>query len=508
MDGTESIAGYMAYIQSHLMLEMNKKEDANEREKDKTGKTKKVNFEKFVLQVFVKGFDTFMNNPVFEFVNASLEKQINGGSKQEEADKLNRLEGEIKAYIHLKKSSIDSEKNAHIAFYTFCKLLNASHLSALRNEIIKYQSAQDTKRYKYLLAIIELCMLSVDVVPNDYKKYYTDKANYHDRLKPYIEEGGKIETWDDLYVQSDGQTPVIHGQVELAFKYGTENLLKEIIGKSDTFRIKKENFDKWKAMREERGGKKLIEGFIESRDSLHNQWLEEQNKRGFIEKRGGEYQDLCQAIDKYNWLDNKLHFVHLKDMHNLTVEILGRMAGFTALFERDFQYICQNGKVNEQMPGLKDLKFGKGLPQLNEDQTKVLAKIILSSNYRKVRNCIAHFNYLTTTGKDYSIIDLLNELRNLFWYDRKLKNAVSKSIIDLFDRHGMILKLKFDAACHCLIVEDITPKKIMHLGGGKIKTGLDEKGKEIKEVITTNQVHPVYCKICKTLLEYKKAEKK
>jgi hypothetical protein len=492
MKDEESIVHYMAYIQSHLRLEASKKEDSD--------KSKNINFEKFVLQVFVKGFDTFMGDPNFEFVKSiPSEKQINGSSKQEEAYNLNKLEGEIKDKIKLKESSIKSGENAHIAFYTFCKLLNASYLSTLRNEIIKYQSAQQTEQYKHLLAIIELCMLSADVVSNEYTKYYTDKAGYLVRLKPYIEEGENIEKWDDLYVQSYEETPVIHGQIELAFKYGTENLLREIIGQNNKFRIREEEFSTWKKMREEKGEKQI------KRDSLHKDWQRAKNNkkdRAFIEKHGANYKTFCRAIDKYNWLDNKLHFVHLKDLHNLTIEILGRMAGFTALFERDLQYICKNRKVSEDKERIEKLDFEKKLPWFDDEEKNYLKEIVLYENYRDVRNYIAHFNHLTTTGEDYSIIGLLNELRELFFYDRKLKNAVSKSIIDLFDRHGMILKLKFEAANHHLIVESITPKKITHLGGGKIK---NEKG--VKEAITTNQVHPDYCEICRELLEYEKAKK-
>ncbi|MDR0422062.1 MAG: type VI-A CRISPR-associated RNA-guided ribonuclease Cas13a, partial [Proteiniphilum sp.] len=149
MDSNESITSYMAHIQSCLVLEKSRKKN--------TDKEESLNFEKFVLQVFIKGFDTFMmNNPTLDFVRAEFPEEQPEGTKQEKADRLNLREKEITKNIRLKTTTIQPDNTAHIAFHIFCKLLNASHLSALRNEIIKYRSARSTGNYTHLLAIIEL----------------------------------------------------------------------------------------------------------------------------------------------------------------------------------------------------------------------------------------------------------------------------------------------------------------------------------------------------------------
>lgn len=490
----EDIASYMAYIQSHTMMEKNKKED--------TDKEENINFEKFVLQVFIKGFDSFMtSSPSLDFVRVPWTEQIEG-SEQEKAEQLNCKEKEIIKNIKLKRTEINPENNVHIAFYIFCKLLNTSYLTTLRNEIIKYRSARNTGewKYKHLLEIIELCMLSADVVPGDYKLLYETKETCLERISPYIKPEENYQEWDALYVQSDGNTPVMHAPVELAVKYGTSGLLKQVISRDERFWLQKKNFDKWIEMKEP------IDSFIDKRNSLHSKWekvKETEDKKHFVESYGQEYIDNCKAINNYNWLDNKLHFVHLKNLHNLTIDILGRLAGFTALFERDFQYICQNKKMNKQVNGLDGLNFLNGLPHPDKlkEKEEYLKKIFLSDDYRDLRNFIAHFNFLTEIAetedskkKYYSIIEMINGLRELFRYDRKLKNAVSKAIIDLFDKHGMILKLKFNMQ-HRLTVESITPKQLIHFGGRHKLNG---------KAITTNQVQPVYCDMCKTLLELKK----
>lgn len=71
-------------------------------------------------------------------------------------------------------------------------------------------------------------------------------------------------------------------------------------------------------------------------------------------------------------------------------------------------------------------------------------------------------------------------------YDRKLKNAVTKSIIDIFNKHGMILKFTFNSN-HTIDVQSIQPKEITHM----------------KSNIKTDQVSPEYCNMCEELLRLK-----
>ena len=62
---------------------------------------------------------------------------------------------------------------------------------------------------------------------------------------------------------------------------------------------------------------------------------------------------------------------------------------------------------------------------------------------------------------DKSIIDLINEVKALVRKDRKLKNAVTKSIIKILKEHGLIIEFIFDdhKAKTCKINSD----RIKHL---------------------------------------------
>lgn len=500
MTKTDTIADYMAYVQSELMQEQNKKE---EKGTDET----RINFEKFVLQVFIKGFDSFLRAKEFDFVQLPQPQLTATDSNQQKADKLNALEKAITANCKLTLQYAKTDDATHIAFYVFGKLLDAGHLSNLRNELIKFRESVNEFKFHHLLEIIEICLLSADVVPTDYRKLYPTAADCLARLTPFIEEGADISNWSDLYVQTDKQTPVVHGGIELSVKYGTTALLEQLIASNPKFRITEDNFTKWNKQKE------TIAEELNKHTKLHEEWVEAKEKddkeiakrvknksnfvRKFIAKEEVNYLNNCIEINNYNWLDNKLHFVHLNHLHHLTIEILGRMAGFVALWERDFQYMDKQRAISN---GDTPLDFSHGIPKFNSDKDKDIENyfkgIMLCSDYRDKRNHIAHFNYLSTNAGKYSLIELINKLRDLLHYDRKLKNAVSKAFIDLFDKHGMILKLKLNAA-HQLEVESIEPKKLYHLGSSP-------KDKPEYQY-TTNQVMTVYCTMCRSLLEMKKS---
>jgi hypothetical protein len=494
MESSESITDYMAYVQSQWIMEENKKED------DKKEDTR-INFEKFVLQLFVKGFDTFMKQSAYQFINTP-QPQINPtDTNQQQADKLKALEKKICPFCHIQNNKIDPAKDEQIAFYVYCKLLDANHLSTLRNELIKYRAASESELFIHLTEIIELCLLHADNVPADYWQIYKNKEQCLQRLQPFIAENSDYTNWGDLYVQTDDETPVVHSGIELSVKYGTASLLEKLIASDAKFKITENEFDLW------HNARATIEAMIKKREEYHNLWLEAKEKddnekktrireknnyaRRFVETKGEDYIDICDYIDRYNWLNNKLHFEHLKSLQNITIEMLGRMAGFVVLWERDFQYLDQQ-RVKQQGGALMD--FSHGVPKYEElkPHDAYFKRLFLCNNYSDTRNHIAHFNYLTKSAANYSLIDLINQLRELLHYDRKLKNAVAKTFIDLFDKHGMVLKLKFDSQMHQLQVGSITSKIIFHLGT-----------KKESDNIYTFQVPTAYCNMCKQLLEMK-----
>lgn len=404
----ETIIEYMSYVQSSIIQEQIKKDE----KEFKTKEEQRNNFEKYLLDIYVKGFDLFLNK--FKDNNLhSIENQLDLSlTNEQKANELKSKRDEIIGYCKIQDKIIDINNPTHIAFYTFCKLLDANHLSNLRNEIIKYRQSLNEKNkdfeYIYLLEIIELCLLKADTLTiSDEKKIIATEEN----IKPFIDINDKNELskFGDLYIQTDNETFVIHSPIELLNKYGTRQRLVDLVESNNSFKINEGEFNKWKSFRQEENN---IENIIKAKEELHREWVEtkfkayykkqKQDKELVMTEDAKKYLNHANEIEEYNWLDNKLHFIHLKKLHSLTIEILGRMAGFIALLDRDKKY------TND-----KTVKYTK--------------------ESRVIRNQIAHFNYLTEKNINYSIIDLTNNLRELMDYDRKLKNAVAKSIIDIFD---------------------------------------------------------------------------
>jgi hypothetical protein len=470
----ESINDYLSYIQSYLVTKDNdnKKKGINDEEA-------KNNFSNFILQIFIKGFDSFLEAKKWELTPKL--KLIVTDTKKEKAEKRKELKEKIindswsKTIIEIEIKQEDTD----IAFYTFCKLLDNSHLSTLRNEFKKYESAtggeveNKIKKIKEILSIIELCLLSADRVKQ--KTEYVDEKE----LECYVEDYSKWEE-DKIYTQEDDFTKVVHKNIEIVHHYGTENLLKKLIKNNSNFKITKKEHDEWNKL------KNNIEEKTKKREKFHGEWVK--NKANFSQEK--EYQKLCIYIDRYNYLDNKLHFQHFRQLHNLTIEILSRIIGFIALWDRDLKYYDKHHDkliTTSEIPYDKIRKYHEFL-----SDEKINGEYL----YEKTRNYIAHLNYLTIQNSEktlqFSLIELINYIRKMFCYDRKLKNAVTKAMIKIFDRNGMILKFK-TADYHKFVVESIEPKKVYHLG---------TKEKD-KNVITTNQVSKEYCDMCKALLNLK-----
>lgn len=454
----EDIASYMSYLHSFSVQEQERKGDGNE-----NGETVRRNTEKFLKQVFVKGFDTYLSRlPLHFLYTPNIEKV--------QEDKDHYVDLDIKV-----KHQIDCTKGAHISFFAFCKLLDGNHLSDLRNELLKYSATSkamgSSVEYNFAFDVIELCLLDNDkrmefdkegqVVNSDTKSKLC-KGTYKKLLAPFVKGDEKTNRiWMAFYFQSDKETPVDYGSLALIRKFSTQKLLEALI--TDEYKVTEQDYDEWVAL------KRDIDKKVQEREQLHAEWVEAGGK--FVSESNTDvYFKLCKDIERYNWLDNKLHLVHLKQLHNFIIQILSRMARFVAMRDRDLAFV-------------KELRF----PAYHK------SFFMQDDTLKECRNYIAHFNYVTTTASS-SLIDILNSLRELMAYDRKLRNAVTKSIIHVFKQNGMNLQLGWvdngrkSDSIHRLMVKSVKSEPI----------------KLLKAELTIDQVPEEYCRLCKWLLEMKK----
>lgn len=87
------------------------------------------------------------------------------------------------------------------------------------------------------------------------------------------------------------------------------------------------------------------------------------------------------------------------------------------------------------------------------------------------RNDLMHFNCLQDRSATIKLTELVNRTRSMMSYDRKQKNAVSKSVIDILDREGMRLSWQFDG--QRLNTPAILSSNVSHLGDQKIEAQLN-----------------------------------
>ena len=110
-----------------------------------------------------------------------------------------------------------------------------------------------------------------------------------------------------------------------------------------------------------------------------------------------------------------------------------------------------------------------------------------------IRNYIAHFNYIPHA--EISLLEVLENLRKLLSYDRKLKNAVMKSVVDILKEYGFVATFKIGADKK-IEIQTLESEKIVHLKNLK------------KKKLMTDRNSEELCELVKVMFEYKMKEKK
>lgn len=532
---------YLSRIQQYIVDEEAKKRERSEvaeqngkKPSPKTclGPAETGNFQKFLWQVFLKGFDTFLskNEEKYGFIAKPALQYKQEDTASQRADYLNGCVGRCTAEIG---HSIKPNNNSHLAFWTFCRLLNSSSLNELSNQFSKMLQAEEKNKVntgyepqiRVLQEIITLCLLNADNVPQN-QPGQRSKDEHLKHLKSYVQDEvfADVSLYVPLYFQEDNETPVLHAGVELCHKYATAQILSQVL---KSHALTKTCVEKWKNLRNDNSAAE----WSAQRENLHKAWVAakekgNENETEWIEQNIKPYRELCQKLDEWNWLDNQVHLVHVRDLHNLLISILGRFMGFAALFERDFRFynhwLCNNNNNNSKFKVLeddlsifnfptpqKDLLYATFLDKANVEFTlsngtsKKEPDDGTGKTWKDKRNYIAHLNYLTQGGEGVSILDMLFYLRALLGYDRKLKNAVAKSFITLLNRHGIAIEFEpLHKNSHQFNIAKIEAKTITHLGGKKPKAKKSDP-KPAPETVVTFARHKNYVEMVKALLEYK-----
>ncbi|NVK20534.1 MAG: hypothetical protein HWE30_17720 [Methylocystaceae bacterium] len=203
------------------------------------------------------------------------------------------------------------------------------------------------------------------------------------------------------------------------------------------------------------------------------------------------YARALRPVVRHRVLTAHVHLTNHVRLHRLLMAVLGRLLDYSGLWERDLYFkmlasLYDKGKKVEDAldeGGLDLLRKGQIVAALRQQTSATLLEKP-EKDLTDIRNDFAHFNMLQAEHlDDLDLNEQINRARRLMAYDRKLKNAVSKSIKELLYREGV--ELSWQMKDHDLVDPVITPKQAQHLQKARVSEKICENlhGREYLEMI-------------------------
>ncbi len=228
------------------------------------------------------------------------------------------------------------------------------------------------------------------------------------------------------------------------------------------------------------------------------------------------YAALVAKIAAHREASNFVHLVDHVRVHRIVMAVWSRLVDYAGLFERDLHFVTLALLHREGMApadlltanGVAKLRDGETITALDLSKRKkgnrrttgkalhVFGAIERLFGYERmgdyalteIRNRLAH---LDLRGWDRAaapapqLTDRVYDARRLMAYDRKMKNAVTKSVIELMQREGVDLfwSIPEGDSGHGLTDTTLAPRTIQHLGGKRLfmSGGDPKKGEPLRE---------------------------
>lgn len=476
----------------------------------------------FVQKIFLKGFINYLQksnslkplnllnlkkdeviNSEKSFYDEKLKQWENNGSNLSEMPK------EIYKYIKEIKINKTNYSDRMSIFYLLLKLIDHKELTNLRGNLEKYESMNKNKIYSGELNIVNLVSLDNNKVRTNFSVEAEDIGKFL-KTETLIKDARQLNNFSERF--SDGENVIKHRSFYNIKKYGILDLLEKIVAKAD-LKITKEEIKKYENLQKELEKN----DFYKIQEKIHRKYNQKPNliSKTENEKNFNDYEKAIENIQNYTQLKNKIEFNDLNLLQSLLFRILHRLAGYTSLWERDLQFKLKgeypedkyideifnfdNSENKKYKEGSIIFKYVDFLIEKEEEKSGEILKKNKRNKRRKeiiekegleIRNYIAHFNYIPDAEK--SILEMLEELRNLLKYDRKLKNAVMKSIKDIFKEYGFIVEFEISHESNSKKIKllNVKSEKIKHLKNNKLETTRNSED---------------LCKLVKVMLEYKKS---
>ena len=498
---------YLEIIQSLYMINI---EEIDNEEKNI--------FLDFIQKIFLKGFFEFIKNNynyLLELKKVQDKKNIfdremseytTGEKTLEDMEEINEITQKIKI---TEIDKILNQTDKINCFYLLLKLLNYKEITELKGNLEKYQILSNTNIYEK-----ELTLLNIVNLDNNKVKIENFEISVKE-IGKFIEKisgNRKIETFEELRnfekignsveyynVYSDDKNIKNIRNLYNIKKYGMLDLLEKISEKAN-YCIKKKNLEEYNELKKQLEDEKT--DFYKIQKDLHYKY--QKKYKNFSEKNNIEdykkYKKSIENIEKYVHLKNKIEFNELNLLQSLLLKTLHRLVGFTSIWERDLRFrltgefpneldvedIFDHRKRYRGNKGQICKKYDQFISVHIEYQNNNKMKNIKFDDNNPIRNYIAHFNYLPTPK--YSILKMLEKLRELLDYDRKLKNAVMKSIKGILEEYGFEAEFIINPNKE-IILNSIKSAEIIHLKKNDLKSHRNSED---------------LCKLVIAMLEYSK----
>ena len=541
-DGSISVTEYIAFIHK---LEMERMEINTEKNRKDTSKY----IRDFIEEVFLEGFINYLNaDSRFKFLKEK--KKLDETKKNPVSDFDIKING---------RDMLNENDSEILNLYLFFNMIDDKRLSEFRNEMIKYkQFLEKREKIKHefleidiekIEAVIEFIVITrekLEMLENEVKeqkennmnalfnKFYNDENEYDEILKKFIEETLLKDKKNIPFYSTDGETPIVHNNLEKTRKYGTQNFLSKIqsnLKYTSNDRVKKKNFEnkvenelkrenilnEVEKNKEDGKPKKVIEYYNDCRDYLHQKWIKE--KKEFKGEKC--YEKIINHIKKYNYLENKEKLQNVYLLHEITSDLMARNVAFINKWERDFKFLAiaikeylKDSNDIQKVEEFLDPSLDTSLEEKNFNVKNYRIKLrsitglhdnIISLIYIKnlnkwnnridqtawlgFRNYISHFNHINSQISKESFINQLNSLILLFSYDKKVQNHITKSLKALLEKYNMDIEFE---------ISDDTKSVFEY----KIKSIKSKKGKMLGKENRFELLEKEFVKNVKILLEY------
>ena len=308
-----------------------------------------------------------------------------------------------------------------------------------------------------------------------------------ERLKPLFES-------DAVF---DGQAPRLHAEDEDSHvpKRGLREMMRfaTLEPLSPVFErcpVTADVVKRRTAAETENNGSSPVAEAQERRQDLHEKWVRQRRRLSETDKT-----DYCRALATvicHRQAAAQADLINHARLHRLLMQVLGRLLDYSGLWERDLYFVTLalihlEGETPrtvfpDESNGAEALAAGRVVKALRRLETSEGTAIMAGldryfgadaldggNGKAGIRNDLAHFNLLRD-GTAPNLTKAVNRTRSLMSHDRKLKNAVSKSVVELLGREG--LTLTWEMRGHDLAEAGVATRQATHLATPNITENL------------------------------------